>query len=88
MFYQGGVCSAVNQYEHLSSKDDVNCMNCALMKVKINSISQEMKSMQLVIDILQEEMNWLKKERRKDFSTGELDQTNDCKHEERTFSSG
>jgi hypothetical protein len=66
-------------------KDDVNC---ALMKVKLNSISQEMKSMHLVIDILQEEMKWLKEERRQGVSAGNLDQTNERKHEEGTFSSG
>jgi hypothetical protein len=72
----------------VSGKEDVNCVNCALMKVKLKSISQKMKSMQLVTDILQEEMNWLKEERRQDVSTGNLDQTNECKHEERTFSCG
>jgi hypothetical protein len=43
--------SAINQYEYLCGKDDVSCMNCVLMEVKLNSISQEIKSMQLVIDI-------------------------------------
>jgi hypothetical protein len=45
--------SAVNQYKYLSGKDDVNCVNCALIKVKLKTRNE--------IDILQEEMNWLKK---------------------------
>jgi alpha-D-ribose 1-methylphosphonate 5-triphosphate synthase subunit PhnG len=49
--------SAVNQYEHWSGKDDMHCVKCALMNAKLQSMSQEMKSMQLVIDILQEKIN-------------------------------
>jgi FtsZ-binding cell division protein ZapB len=40
------------------------------MNVKVQSMIQEMKSLQLVIDILQEEMNWLKKEHKQDVSSG------------------
>jgi hypothetical protein len=50
-------------------------------------MSQEMKSMQLVIDILQEEINWLKKECKQDGLSGNLDPTNEHKHEG-TLSSG
>jgi hypothetical protein len=66
----------------------VQFCNCALTEAKLKSILQELKSMQLVIDILQEEMNWLKKKRKQDVSTGSLDQTTECKHEEGTLSSG
>jgi hypothetical protein len=76
--------SVVNQHKYLSGKDDENC---ALMKVKLKSLSLEMKSMQLVMDILQEEMDWLKKECRQDVSTGNVDQTNKRKHEEGIFPS-
>jgi hypothetical protein len=33
--------SAVNQYEFLSGKDSVNCVNCALLNVKLQTVSQE-----------------------------------------------
>jgi hypothetical protein len=41
-----------------------------------------MKSMQLVIDIVQEEMKWLKKECRQDVSTGNVEKTNLHKHQD------
>jgi hypothetical protein len=65
--------SAVTQYKYLRGKDDVNCVNCGLIKVKLESVSQEMKSIQLVINILQEKMNWLKMESRQDVSVGNLE---------------
>jgi hypothetical protein len=36
--------SAVNQYEFLSGKDDVNCDNFTLLNVKLQTVSQELKS--------------------------------------------
>jgi hypothetical protein len=36
--------NAVNQYEFLSGKGDVNCVNCTLLNVKLQTVSQELKS--------------------------------------------
>jgi hypothetical protein len=36
--------NAVNHYEFLSGKDNVNCVNCALLNVKVQTVSQEFKS--------------------------------------------
>jgi hypothetical protein len=54
--------SAVNQYKFLSGKDNVNCVNCASLNVKLKTVSQELKSAQQIIALLQEDMNILKKE--------------------------
>jgi hypothetical protein len=58
------------------------------MKAKLQITSHEMKSMQLVTDILQEEIKCLRKECKQDVLAGNLDPTNECKHEEGMFSSG
>lgn len=52
---------AVNKYEFLRGKDNVNCVNCALLNVKLQTVSQEMKSSQQIIALLQEDMITLKK---------------------------
>jgi hypothetical protein len=67
---------------NLIGKDDIHCVKCALMNVKVQSMIQEMKSLQLIIDILQEEMNWLKKEHKQDISSGNSDSANELKHKE------
>lgn len=36
--------STDNQYELLSGKNDVNHINCALLNVKLQTVSQELKS--------------------------------------------
>jgi hypothetical protein len=72
----------VSQYEYLVGKDDIHCVKCALMNVKVQSMIKEMKSRQLVIDILQEEINWLKKEHKQDISSGNSDSTNELKNKE------
>jgi hypothetical protein len=53
--------SAVNENEFLSGKDDVNCVNCALLNAKLQTVSQESKSVEQIIALLQEDMNILKK---------------------------
>jgi hypothetical protein len=49
--------SAVNLYEFSSGKDDVNC---ALLNVKLQTVSEELKSARQIIALLQD-MNTLKK---------------------------
>jgi hypothetical protein len=75
--------SAVNQHEHSSGKNDVNCVNCALLNVKLQNVLQEFKFVRLIIALLQEDMNILKEEHRHD------DTVPTCIHnyEEGTFSS-
>jgi hypothetical protein len=53
--------SAVNQYKFLNGKDDVNCVNCALLNVKLQTVSQELKTVQQIIALLHEDTNTLKK---------------------------
>jgi hypothetical protein len=36
--------SAVNHNEILSGKDVVSCVNCALLNVKLQTVSQQLKS--------------------------------------------
>jgi hypothetical protein len=79
--------SAVNQYEFLSGKDDVNCVNCALLNVKLQTGSQELKSAQQSIALLQEDMNILKKEFMQDGTSGNTGLMNIYKYEEGTFPS-
>jgi hypothetical protein len=62
-----------------------SCVENALNKYEY--MPQEMNSMQLVIDILQEEINWLNKECKQDVLSDNLDPTNERKHEG-TLSSG
>jgi hypothetical protein len=78
--------SAVNQYEFLSGKDVVNCVNCALLNVKVQTVSQELKSVRQIIALLQEDMNTLKKEFMQDDMSGNMGLMNIHKYEEGTFS--
>jgi hypothetical protein len=54
--------SVVNQYEFLSGEDDVICVNCALLNVKLQTVSQKFKAERQIIAVLQGDMNTLKKE--------------------------
>lgn len=54
--------SEVEKFEYSQDGKDIRCVNCALMKLKLHSVSQEVKSLQGVIDILQDEVNGLRKE--------------------------
>jgi hypothetical protein len=62
--------SAVNQYDCSSGKNDVNCVNCALLNVKLQNVLQELKMARLIIALLQEDMNILKEEHRHDDKSG------------------
>jgi hypothetical protein len=68
--------SAVNQYEFLSGKGNVDCVNCTLLNVKLQTVSQELKSPWQIIALLQEGMNTLKKELMQDDTSGYMGVTN------------
>jgi hypothetical protein len=55
------VNSAVNQHEFLSGKDVVSFVNCPILNVKLQIMSQEFKPARQVIAVLQEIMSTLKK---------------------------
>jgi hypothetical protein len=78
---------ALNQYEFSSGKDDVNCVNCALLNLKLQTVSQELKSAQQIVAFLQEDVNTLKKEFMQDNMPGNMGLTNIHIYEEGTFSS-
>jgi hypothetical protein len=78
--------SVVSQYEFLSGKDDVSCVNCALLNVKLQTVSQESKSARQIIAVQQEDTNTLKKDFMQDNTSGNKGLTNVHKHEEGTFS--
>jgi hypothetical protein len=47
--------SAVIHNEFLSGKDVVSYVNCALLNVKLQTVSQELKSARQIIAVLQED---------------------------------
>jgi hypothetical protein len=51
--------SIANHHEFSSGKGDINCVNCALLKVELQTVSQELKSVRRIIALLQEDMNTL-----------------------------
>jgi hypothetical protein len=69
-----------------SGKDNVNRFICALLNVKLQTVSQELKSVSQIIALLQEDMNTLKKEFMQDGTSGNAGLMNICKYEEGTFS--
>jgi hypothetical protein len=76
----------VNQYEFLRGKDNVSCVNCALLNVKLQTVSQELKSAKQIIALLQEDMNTLENEFMQDDMSGNTGLTNTHMYEEGTFS--
>jgi hypothetical protein len=52
---------AVNQHEFLSGKDAVGFVNCPLLNVTLQTMSQQLKPARRVIAVLQEVMSTLKK---------------------------
>jgi hypothetical protein len=53
---------SVTNDEFLGGKGDANCVNCALLKGQLLSISLEMKSVHQIIALLREGINTLKRE--------------------------
>jgi hypothetical protein len=78
---------AVNQYECSSGKNDVNCVNWALLNVKLQNVLQELKSVRLIIALLQEDMNILKEEHKHKDTSGNTVPTSIHNYKEGTFSS-
>jgi hypothetical protein len=68
-----------------SGKNNVNCVNCALLNVKLQTVSQELKSAWQILALLQEDMNTLKKEFMQDDTWRNTGLMNIHKYEEGTF---